>query len=243
MARTRNLSFFFYLALALLMVTVLGFAPVTEVGVPERFAAGFPAYILVHGLVLSTWFALLPLQTVLVARGKTGVHRTLGLAGVGVAIAVIVTGAVTTMRVIPKVEAIGVPLDGLQGLFVGNSLVLAVFTGLFIAAIWKRRSPAVHKRLMVLASCAAIAPALTTNRMLGNVVQSVLPDLVSPLVLFWLLMIGSMTAYDLIREGALNSATKLGLGLLALGIPFYLTLLNTRFGLDYTHWLSATFIH
>jgi hypothetical protein len=246
MIRSRGVSFFFYLSLALLIVALLGFGPsfylAPVLGAPEKFGTGFPSYILVHGVVFSAWFVLLPLQAFLVARGKFDVHRILGMVGTIVALAVVVTGAVTTVQVIPRFEAAGIPIDEAQGVFVGNSVVLAAFAGLFVAAIWRRSSPAVHKRLMVLASCAAIAPALTTNRMLGSALQSILPEQLSPLVFFWLLVIGSMIARDLVRERAIASTTRLGIALLALGVLINLMLLHTGFGADYTHWLAAPFI-
>jgi hypothetical protein len=247
MSRSKRVGFFFYLASALLIIVLLGFGPSfyfsPMLGVPERFGSEFPFYILVHGIVFSAWFGLLPLQTILVARGNYDIHRKLGLAGIGVAIALVLTGAVTTIQVIPQVEAAGRSLDEVQGLLVGNSIVLVSFVGLFIAAIWKRRTPAVHKRLMVFASCFAIGPALTTNRVLGNALQSMLPDLLAPGLLFWLLVIASMTTYDVVRDGAINSATKLGVGFFALGMILNLIMMNTGLGAGYAYWLATTFIH
>ena len=245
--RSRSVSFFFYLSLALLVVVALGFGPsyylAPVLGVPERFDGGFPSYILVHGIVYTAWFVLLPLQALLVARGNTNLHRKLCTAGIVVALAVVITGAVTTVQVIPQLETYGIPLDEAQGLFVGNSLVLAAFAGLFVAAIWKRNNPAVHKRLMVLASCAAIAPALTTNRMLGSTLQSILPDQISPFGFFLLLVVVSMTARDLVQERTIASGTRIGIALVVLGVTINLLLLNTGFGVDYTRWLAATFFH
>src|SRR5262245_49271621 len=64
----------------LLVVVLVGFSP-------SFYLRSFfpvppiPAYLYVHGVIVTCWFLLLVAQTTLVATGNTAVHRKLGIAG------------------------------------------------------------------------------------------------------------------------------------------------------------------
>src|SRR5215831_7221368 len=45
-----------------------------------------PAYLVLHGVVLTTWYVLVAVQTWLVAAHRTNLHRRLGIVAVGVAV-------------------------------------------------------------------------------------------------------------------------------------------------------------
>ena len=92
----RNVSWFFvWMAFALVIIVAIGFAPsfyLPSVIRPEQSAAGkysFPAYIVLHGILLSLWFLLLLTQAVLVATKRVHIHRLMGIAGVAIAAALV----------------------------------------------------------------------------------------------------------------------------------------------------------
>lgn len=130
-------------------------------GTPE-----LPFYLHLHGLVLTTWFALLVVQTQLVGRGRTDWHRRLGVAGLVVAAGAVVTGAVTSGLAFPRHVALagGAGVDRLLDedapLIFGNVMILVFFTILVAAAVYFRRRPALHKRLMIVASVSLVGPAI-----------------------------------------------------------------------------------
>ena len=87
-------------------------------------------------------------------------HRTLGVFGIAVAAGVVISGSVATSGLIPRAT-------GEHVLVTSNSLNLVVFATLVSLAIYKRRQPQVHKRLMLVASVAIIGPAVGPDRTFG----------------------------------------------------------------------------
>ena len=56
-----------------------------------------PVHLFVHGAVLTAWFFLACLQPALVRARRTRLHRRTGIAGLSIAVAVIVTGVWTVV--------------------------------------------------------------------------------------------------------------------------------------------------
>src|SRR6266513_6106853 len=151
----------FYLAMALATtaVVVAGFAPsyylrpfvriaYYPTGIPV--SPSLPLLIHVHAVVLSLWLVLLVVQTTLVAAGRTDVHRRLGMAGAALLPMILVLGVFTAIRGARDGWNPGGPFaDSLEFLIVGLGDI-ALFTGFVAAALYYRRQPEIHKRLMIL---------------------------------------------------------------------------------------------
>lgn len=114
----------------------------------------------VHGLVMTAWVALFGAQVWLIASKRVRVHQRLGLAGVALAAIIVATGFVTALRAakygssssppdVPPLAFLAVPLFDL--------LMFAIFFG---AAVYYRRRPAAHKRLMLLTVINFLPPAI-----------------------------------------------------------------------------------
>jgi hypothetical protein len=112
----------------------------------------------VHGVVMTSWFALFATQAWLVSRHNVRLHRQLGVAGVLLAVLVVAVG----MQLgIASARAGATPIPDIPPLVflvmpVGE---LVIFATLFTAAIAMRNRPAWHKRFMLLASVAILSPA------------------------------------------------------------------------------------
>ncbi len=76
----RRSRFFVGMALALLVIAFGGFGRTVYFG---KFfdAPELPWYLLLHGVVLTIWFVLLLAQALLIATGRTALHRRLGRLG------------------------------------------------------------------------------------------------------------------------------------------------------------------
>src|SRR5438105_14573346 len=78
-------------AIAALLVIFAGFAPTyylkAAFGTPELSALKH-----VHGVVMSAWFTLFLVQAALVASGNTATHRKVGIAGIDIAVLVLIVG-------------------------------------------------------------------------------------------------------------------------------------------------------
>jgi hypothetical protein len=160
--RRREHLFFTGVALAATALVVAGFAPTYFLkawfGLPA-----LPAILHVHGMVMTSWFVLLIVQTALVARGRTDVHRRLGIAGGAIAVMVVV------LTVIAAIIGLRVPrgLVAIDPTMVLVSLGSMVQFGAFVSvALLYRRHPDAHKRLMFIATAVLLTAAV--GRLIGG---------------------------------------------------------------------------
>lgn len=120
------------------------------------------ALLHLHGAVMTLWYVLFAVQVWLVATRRIALHRKLGIAGAFLAGLVVVLDTAVAFslakrRLLAHPDSTGAAfLLGLQ-LF---SIVL-VFAILVSLAIYLRRRPDYHKRLMTLAMLSVLGPAIT----------------------------------------------------------------------------------
>ena len=165
----------FYLgsAAALLLVVLVGFAPTFYLrsafgGREFSWRGGVPELswrVLVHGLILTSWFLAFALQAALVAARRTGLHRALGWAGAAIGLAVIISGGIATPYRMAELAAQGRPESRIATASIlvwSNTASIVAFAILLAAAIVLRRRPDTHKRLMLLASISIIQPAFAS---------------------------------------------------------------------------------
>ena len=171
-SRTR---FFAVMSGVTLLIVLSGFAPTLFLR-PLFKPAPIPWYLYLHGALLTSWFAMLFVQTVLIQSGRTAVHRRLGVAGAVLAIAIPFAGLMATFGAVPRVLASGLTLDSdasalgigvsgpleafLSGVVWVNLSAALTFALLVGTAIVLRRKTAAHKRLMVVGTVAILGPAL-----------------------------------------------------------------------------------
>jgi hypothetical protein len=112
----------------------------------------------VHGWSFFVWYGLLIAQAGLIRSTRVATHRALGLASLGLAAVMVTVGLiVSTVRIATAVGPGGDPFWKFMGLPIFSIWVL--FTVFYAGAIYRRRHPADHKRLMLLASAAALSAA------------------------------------------------------------------------------------
>jgi hypothetical protein len=207
-------------AMVLLLVVIVGFAPTfylrAAFGGPEfSWRGGVPALswrVIVHGVILTAWFLVLALQAALVARRRTGLHRTLGWAGAAIGLAVVVSGGMATPYRMAEIAAQARPLWPNQTTSVlvwSNTTSIVAFAVLFAAAIVLRRRPDTHKRLMLLASLSIIQPAF--GRIFRWPVFEAPPSEVLMLSMAApFALVGALIAYDYLSRKSLHPATVAG---------------------------------
>ncbi len=156
--RTQGVGRRFYLIMSLLMagVFVAGFSQT----VPDDFAPtpGLPLLLHVHGAIFTLWVLLFVAQPAFIARGSLKLHRQVGLAGAGLAAAMVVMGVAATLFAISHHR---VPPFFPPGIFlVMNILGILVFGGLVAGGVALRRKSEWHKRLMLCATVSILGPGL-----------------------------------------------------------------------------------
>ena len=220
--RTRS-PFFVVMALVLLVPITVGFAPTFYLrpvfGTRDPLGGAFPLHLIVHGLVLSAWYALFLAQTVLVAARRVDLHRRLGAIGLGLAVAVVTVSLVTLIRMVPRALALGASMPAIAQLLVGDGISLVQFAVFVGSGIHFRCRPATHKRLMFLAALAIINPAFSDHRPVGRTLGRLLPVWVPGLLVFLILCIGALVVYDLVTYKRVQTTTVWGICLTLLVYP------------------------
>ena len=204
---------------ALFIVTVLvGFIPdsVAKVG---AVAAGqrpaFPMILHLHSALMGSWLLLLFTQALLMALGKPGLHKQLGIAGAVLAPAMVIVG----FLLIPAMD--GQVIDGIRHgpppvaeqlrailPIVLNIMAVQIRAGLVFAILvtvalaTRRAAPDVHKRLMFLATLAPLPAA--TDRM--SWLPTSIPGSALTIELWPLVILAPMFLWDLHRQKRIHRA-------------------------------------
>lgn len=165
-ARARRDRFYLVMAAAMLLATAVGFAPTFYL----RAASDVPALPLrlhVHGAAFTLWFILLLTQTILIEKRSVRLHRRLGLIGGVLAVVMVASGLVVLHAIVQEADPTEAGIAAIAPLIWGNITILAAFSAFVILALIYRRRPAVHKRLMLLASISISGQALSRVGQIG----------------------------------------------------------------------------
>src|SRR5512140_423922 len=183
-ARRNTHAFYAWVAVAAALIIFAGFARTSYL----RSSSGAPPLsplLFAHGVVMTSWMVLFIAQVLLVAVRQTALHRRMGGVGMLLGVLVIVVGVAapidagrrgaSTTPAVPALVFMAIPLFDMP-----------VFSGLMGVALWKRRRPDIHKRLMLLATLALLTPGIA--RIPLDVIQRGGPPLFFGLALFFPLL-------------------------------------------------------
>jgi hypothetical protein len=187
----------------------------------------------VHGALFTAWIVLLVAQALLVAAGRTNVHRRIGLWGAVLAVFMVVFGVLGALIAARRPTGfVGIPVPGPQFLVVPlfDMLLFASFVGLAIA---KRGDPQAHKRWMLLASLNLITAAIA--RWPGVITTG------APPLFFGLtdLFIVALVIWDRVSRGRVHPATKWGGLLIVASQPLRLVVSGTAAWLAFARWATG----
>lgn len=213
----------------MLLIVLVGFTPTFFLhwlfGEPA-----LPAHLYVHGAILTAWFCLAFIQTCLIATARTATHRRVGVAGVFVAIAVVTINLVTLgLRDAPYVDAE-------PGRAFGNLITVIGFAILITSGVLLRKRPAVHKRLMILASLQIVLPAIDRIGRIppiysfseSFVAGTEIPPQVAFAIVGGFILLLTVLAHDVYSERRIKLATFMGVvSLLILAPIISATLIST----------------
>jgi hypothetical protein len=230
---TRSREHFFYLGMTIAIVATVfaGFAPTYYLKAFFGTPTLMPLLHL-HGLVFTSWIALLLIQTTLVSAHRTDIHRRLGIAGAVIAVLLVIVG---TLTAITRVKQGAAPPGGPPPLvFLAIPLFdMLVFSCLVSAGFYFRRRPDVHKRLMILATVSILAAAIA--RLPLGILKA------GPPAFFGLtdLFIVALIVYDLIARRRVHPATALGGLLIIASQPLRLMLSGTDIWMAFARWVTS----
>ena len=228
MARNR---FFLVISTLFLAVVLIGFSRSFYLKSYFDFPQ-LPAHLYVHGIALTAWFSLACAQPWLIGIKKVELHRRIGVAGIAVAISVVLTGLWTL--IVRDAPEIGQNPSRAAG----NIASLLMFLLCVVFGIAFRRNRGMHKRLMLMASIPILAPALdrfaripVMNEFWGKMLYWIpAPPEVAFAILGFLLLLLLVVVNDIISERHVHRGTLVGL-LSVLVLAPLLTYLIISFGL------------
>ena len=229
--RRRSRRFYVGMAIAITLTVFAGFSRSyflkSWYGSPE-----LSLLVHVHGLVFTAWVLFFLSQTVLVATGRTYLHRRMGIAGAVLAVCVVIVGtAVAIARGKTGVSPIpGVSPLGFLAIPLFDMVVFAVLVG---AALHFRRRLEAHKRLMTLSMISLLAAPIAR--------MNFLPLPPGPPTFFGLadLFIVAMVVYDLSTRGKVHPATIWGGLLIVASQPLRLMISGTQPWVVFASWLTS----
>jgi hypothetical protein len=185
----------------------------------------------VHGLVMSTWVLYFVAQVALIRSKNVKLHMTLGMAGIVLAILVIVTGMATAYSA-QLVRHVAPPGVNPHSFFIFPVSDMTLFVILFSAAIYFRSKAVEHKTLMLLTAINFMPAALFR-----------LP-VVSPENMVWwafgapaLLTIGIL-AWHTWKHGKLNKVFAAGVALLLIAVPLRPIIGESSAWLTFVEWIA-----
>ena len=189
--------------------------------------------LLVHGLVMTLWFALFITQTRLVAAGRTDLHRRLGVAGAMLVVLIVVVGMATAIDAVRR-GATPVP-EVTPLMFMAIPFFdVVVFAALVGVALWFRRRSDIHKRLMLLATLSILAPGVARIP-LDIIKQGGLPMI----IVLTLLPVIVCAAVDTVRNRRLHPAFGWGGALVIVSWPLRLMLAGTATWTQFATWFAG----
>jgi hypothetical protein len=148
------------------LVAFVGFAPTYWLPLATG-SLDVPMVRHVHGAFFFAWTLFFVMQTMLVANGRTAQHRQTGKIGAGLAAAMVLTGFMVAASSLHGGIAAG--FEHAAKVFLAVPLTGIVFFGVLVGiSIAHVKRPAVHKRLMLVATIAVLEAPVARLFMLAT---------------------------------------------------------------------------
>lgn len=146
---------YFYLTMALVIAGVIaaGFSRTVDANLLHP-AIPRPAILWLHAAVFTAWLALFLTQSALIRSRNIVLHKRLGLAGIALGATMPGLGIATALVMMRFLLQHHMIAAWRAGFFAIQLADMVLFTTFFVAAVWLRRRPEYHRRLML---CATIA--------------------------------------------------------------------------------------
>ena len=240
-ARSRVRSRFFQaMSGVLLLVVLIGFSRTLYLR-PAFDVPDIPAYLILHGIIMTAWFAGVFLQTTLVRVRKISVHRGFGWVLALLGVGMILTGAYVTFNHMGRRVAMGADVDTLMpavSVIVWTNIgALMCFSILLSAALLARARVDWHKRLMLVGSISMISPAIT--RISDWPVFAGFDDPHLFRYCLMLLLFVPLFAYDYVTIKRPHAVTLVGsVGVMGVKAVFAYVISSTAVGLEIVRFLT-----
>ncbi len=159
---------YFYLGMSLVLAALvtLGFSRTVNVSLFHASPAR-PLLLWIHGAAFSAWIVILIAQSALVRARKVSVHRLLGWFGAGLATVMVALGF-TIAVVMARFDTVVLKQKGADAFLSVPFADMIVFGSCIAMAIYWKKKPEYHRRLIFIASCQLIDAAFGRFEFLFN---------------------------------------------------------------------------
>lgn len=159
--------FYFFMSMVTVAVVVYGFSFTVDKNLIHP-AVPRPWLLYVHAAVFSGWLAFFILQSVLIRTRNVQWHRRTGWLGLGLGIAVVVVGVATALTM-ARFNRDQLHAQDAEAFLIVPLFDMVCFATTFGLAIYWRKKPEFHRRLILIATCALTAAGF------GRIPESILP--------------------------------------------------------------------
>lgn len=188
----------------------------------------------IHGLLMTLWVGFFITQVFLIRTKNHKTHMRWGIVGVVLASAIVIVGFLTAVAAAKYGSPTAPPdIPPLAFLTVPFFDIL-IFAGLFAAAIWYRKRPADHKRLMLLLVISLLPPAVGRFPIAALAALGPLFFFGVPTVIAIVLVI-----LDTWRNRRLNRVFLVGAIILIASYPLRIILAGTEVWHSFAVWLTS----
>jgi hypothetical protein len=212
------------MGVAVLGTTAAGFGPSFYLR-PATMPALAPR-VVAHGILFSSWVVLFLVQAVLVASGRSTLHRRLGIVAAGLAATMVVTAPPMAVALARAALPPGEPLEFLL-VILTDLLLFGVFVG---AGIYNRRRSDTHKRLMVLATVSMLPPGISRWPI---AVTHPAPVIMSVMLVF----LAAAPISDLLARRRLSRVSLWGGAAVLVSLPLRFAVAHTAAWQTFASWL------
>jgi hypothetical protein len=198
---------YFYFAMSLLIpaIVIYGFSHTVNENLLHA-AVPRPTILWFHSAVFSGWVLFFIFQSALVRTGNVRVHRVTGWFGAALGAAIPVLGVATAV-IMTRFKVHQLHQANTATFIMVPLLDVCCFTSTFWLAIYWRKKPEFHRRLVLMATCALTAAAF------GRFPESILPGVWFYAGVDALILLG--VARDLIVNRRVHRVYVIGLPLFA----------------------------
>jgi hypothetical protein len=202
--------FFSWMSVAMAAVVFAGFAPTYYLaGLNAGPKPALTPMVHLHGALATAWILLLIVQTRLIAFGRRDLHKLVGIGGVAIGAAMVVTGIFVAIHSERRVHtpATADTLADPYVFLVFPFASIGLFALFATLGVLQRQRPDSHKRYMLLATASMIIPALA--RITMQATQGAVAGVVGAVVLVNVFLV-AMVIHDLSSRGRLHPVTLWG---------------------------------
>jgi len=231
-ARLRDRRFYLFVAILTALIVFAGFARTFYLN--SLFAKlQLPSLFILHGVVFSSWLAILVTQSVLISTRQIRVHKKLGYASIAIVIAMFILGWIMSLQAAQRGFT---PPGGPPPLaFLAFQLLgLVLFTAIICAGYLLRNRPETHKRLMIAGTVTILTPALARVFLLFN--NNAIIFKAAGVQLGILL---ACMAYDYFARKRINAAYIWCTLAFVAYIPLSVAIGGTQRWLAFAHWITS----